>query len=323
MGHVEVLLVLLSLSGIASLISRVSRQAVAFSFLYAHIAVCFTLYFGGLFHTLALTAEVVRIIGWVSFATLSLPALIANPGVIKRHANLFLLIILTAFYLQTLTPSYYSFAIVDDYSHWGAVSRSMALNDRFVISSDLIGVKDYPPGLANIHYLYTSLVGYRDSLTLFAQGLFVYACLAVPFQALDRVSGEFRPWPFLLLFLSSLSLTWIFFLGLHALWADLPLGLLFGPVLWIYFSSDDPIETRVSKLAPMLLCMVLIKQMGLVFVAIAVLIMLVNVVFTSKNRMAREVIIVVLLIIVAIAIDSTWKPNELQVPPYNCHLGPG
>jgi hypothetical protein len=183
----------------------------------------------------------------------------------------------------------------------------MALNDRFVNSSDLFGVKDYPPGLANIHYFYTSLAGYRDSLTLFAQGTFIYACLAVLFQALDRAYGEVRPWPFLLLFLSSLSLTWIFFLGLHTLWADLPLGLLFGLVLWTYFSSDEPIQNRVIKLAPVLLCMVLMKQMGLVFVAIAVLIMLVNVVFTSEKRMAREGILVVMLLIIAIAIDWTWK----------------
>lgn len=307
MNHVEVLLVLMSLFGMASLISRLSRQGLALSFLYAHIAVCFTLYFGGLVHSLALTAEVVRLIGWVSFATLSLPALIANPGAIKRHANAFLFIMLTAFYLQTLTPNYYSFAIVDDYNHWGAVSRIMALYDRFVISSDPISVKDYPPGLANIHYLYTSLVGYRDSLTLFAQGVFVYACLAIPFQMLDRPSGDFRPWAFSLLLLSSLSLTWIFFLGLHTLWADLPLGLLFGLALWVYFSSEDPNISRLLKLAPLLLCMVLMKQMGLVFVALAALILLVDIVFASKKSMIRGAMLIAMLVIVAIVIDSAWK----------------
>jgi hypothetical protein len=297
----------MSLSGMACLISRLSRQGFALSFLYAHVAVCFILYFGGLLQTLSLTADVIRVIGWVSLVTVGLQAFIANPSAIRRHGSIFLLVMITAFYLQTLTPNYYSFTIVDDYSHWGAMSRTLALHDRLVISSDPIGVKDYPPGLGVIHYLYTSVAGFRDSLALFAQGVFVYACLAVPFQALDRNSSKFNLSRFIILALSSISLSWIFSSGLHTLQADLPVGLLFGLVLWIFFSSDGPKASRIIKLAPLLLCTVLLKQIGLVFVLIALLIMVTDVLFAISKNKVCEAALILALFIAAIAIDLTWK----------------
>ena len=307
MGHLEVILVLLSLSGIASLISRVFRQSFALSFLYAHIAVCFTLHFGGLLQTLASTTEVIRIIGWVLFVTMGLPAFLTNLGATKKHANIFLFVAITTFYLQTLAPNYYSFTSVDDYSHWGAMSRTLAIHDRFVVPSDPIGVKDYPPGLAVIHYLYTSFAGYRDSLTLFAQGVFVYACLAIPFHVLDRNSSRFNLSAFIIFSLSFISLSWIFSSGLHTLQADLPLGLLFGLALWIFFSNDGAKTSRIIKLVPLLLFMVLVKQIGLVFVVIAALVMATNIFLTTSKNKARESALVLAILIFAVAIDLTWK----------------
>lgn len=307
MTHFGVLLTLVSIIGIASLISRFSKQEFALSFLYAQIGIVFGLYSGGLLQALEFSCTVIRIVGWMSFALVSLPTLLANMGAAKKHANLFLLVVIPAFYLQTLTPNYYSFASVDDYSHWGSISRSIALYDRFVISSDPIGVKDYPPGLAAIHYFYTSIAGYRDNLALFAQGVFVLSCFAILFLQLDRVSKEFRLSAFYLLLLTSLSLSWIFFLGMHTLWADLPLGLLFGMTLVLFFTHHDLNSGKILKLAPLVLFMPLVKQIGLIFLIISVLILLIDVVFKRARFAMREIIVLLAILLLGIAIDFSWK----------------
>jgi hypothetical protein len=307
MTHFGVLLTLASIIGISSLISRFSKQEFALSFLHAQIGIVFGLYIGGLLQALEFTCTVIRVIGWMSFALVSLPALLANMGAAKKHANLFLLVVVPAFYLQTLTPNYYSFASVDDYSHWASISRSIALYGRFVVSSDPIGVKDYPPGLAVIHCFYTSIAGYRDNLVLFAQGVFVFSCFAILFMQLDRVSKELRSAAFYLLLLTSLSLSWIFFLGLHTLWADLPLGLLFGIALVLFFTHDDLDSGRILKLAPLVLFMPLVKQIGLIFLIIFVLILLIDVVYKRARFATREVIVLSTILLLGIAIDSSWK----------------
>jgi len=307
MTHFGVLLALASIIGISSVISRFSKQEFALSFLYAQIGIALGLYIGGLLQSLDFTCTVVRIIGWIFFAVVSLPALLAKMGAAKKHANLFLLVVIPAFYLLTLTPNYYSFASVDDYSHWGSISRNIALYDRFVISSDPINVKDYPPGLAVIHYFYTSIAGYRDNLALFAQGVFVFSCFAIFFLQLDRFSKEFRTSAFYLLLLTSLSLSWIFFLGLHTLWADLPLGMLFGIVLVLFFTQDDLGKGKILKLAPFFLFMPLVKQMGLIFLMISVLILVIDLIFTRVRFAMREIIVLVTIFLLAIAIDFSWR----------------
>lgn len=91
------------------------------------------------------------------------------------------------------------------------------------------------------------------------------------------------------------------------LWADLPLGVLFGLILWIYFSGDDSRVVRIFRIAPIVLCLPLIKQMGLVFALIAALVISVDVIFSQRRNAFFGLLTVGVAVVAAIAIDASWR----------------
>ena len=113
------------------------------------------LYIGALSNYLEVTAITIRIIGWVGLITVYQS--FKNRQVKPDEVYIFLSVV--GFYIFCQTEPYSIFPFIDDYSHWGRMSRFIAENNRLIINTDLIGVKDYPPIAALFHYFLLTLVG--------------------------------------------------------------------------------------------------------------------------------------------------------------------
>ncbi len=311
MVHLHVALTLVSIIGVALLVARLAKFPFALSFLYSHIFITLICFVGGLFQLMEVTAEVLRFFGVGLFFILSVPLAFSGELKTPRFSVVFLLCFISLFYVQTLSPSYASFHSVDDYHHWGQMGRFMTWNDRFLISTDHIGLKDYPPGLPLIQYFYTNFTGYQANLSLFSQGAFNLSLLAFPLVLIDQRFKKFNLSFFSLVSLLCLSLSFMFGHGFHTLQADLSLGLLFGTSLLLYFSSTQKNWRRILVAMPLLLMLPLVKQIGLVFFCIALAIIFAEMLFIRGGFDKRAAAALVFIFSAGLGLETAWR-NYLQ-----------
>ena len=155
MEHIQILLTLLSLLGIALTIEKKLNIRFSTSLLYGVILISILLYIGAISNYLEITALTIRIIGWAG--------LIAGYQSFKNRQpkpdEIYIFLSVVGFYIFCQTEPYSIFPFIDDYSHWGRMSRFIAENNRLIINTDLIGVKDYPPIAALFHYFFTHFSG--------------------------------------------------------------------------------------------------------------------------------------------------------------------
>ncbi len=312
MVHLNIALTLVSIAGVALLIARLYKLPFALSFLYSHIFIALFCFVGGLFQVLEVTAEVLRFIGVGLFFIFIVPLAFSGKLRTPRFSVAFLLCFILLFYVQTLSPSYASFYSVDDYNHWGQIGRFMTWNDRFLISTDPIGLKDYPPGLTLIQYFYTNFTGYQPNISLFAQGAFNLSLLAFPLVLVDQRFTKFNLPFFSLLSLLCLSLSFVVGRdGFHTLQADLSLGLLFGTSLLLYFVSTQKGSRCILVAMPLLLMLPLVKQIGLVFFCITLSIIFLEMLFIRGGFGWRQATALLFIFSAGLGLDAAWR-NYLE-----------
>ena len=230
--HIQILLTLLSLLGIALTIEKKINIRFSTSLLYGVIFISILLYIGALLNYLEITAITIRIIGWIGLITGYQSVKNRRP----KPDEIYIFLSVVGFYIFCQREPYSIFPFIDDYSHWGRMSRYIAENNRLIINTDLIGIKDYPPIAALFHYFFTHFSGYNDNIAIYANGILIIIFSSpILINVSDYVSKEKKN-IFILASLSIYSLFWIFGWGLHSLWADLLLGFSFGIVLYLYFN---------------------------------------------------------------------------------------
>ena len=113
---------------------------------------------------------------------------------------------------------------------------------------------------------------------------------------------------FIFLSLAIYSLIWIFQHGFHTLWADLPLGILFGVAIYLYFSTAQTRSTyELVTLAATLAVMALIKQIGIVFVAMTLALIGLDLLIQKNKNKRHSVAIFLMLFLIPLLVNSLWR----------------
>lgn len=304
MLHAEILFSLLALVGIALAIEKKINSLFSLSILYAAVGISGALYIGAILNFLEITTLIIRIIGWLSLVACLLQFKRRPP----KADEIYIFISVVGFYILCQTAPYRIFPFIDDYSHWGRMSRYIAENNRLIINSDLIGVKDYPPIAALFHYFFTHFSGYQDNIAIFANGLLIIIFSAPVLNAVSHYKAEEKKIVFVLTSLSMYSLFWIFGLGLHTLWADLLVGFSFGIGLYIYFHiSWKNKNTALIAIIPILLYTVQIKQIGMLFSIFSLVIVGVDYLKYGKNKLLTKTFFLIIIFIALVLFEWTWK----------------
>ncbi|NDF05510.1 MAG: hypothetical protein EB066_03600, partial [Betaproteobacteria bacterium] len=293
MAHIQILLSILALVGIALTIERKANITFSESLLYAVIFTSIILYFGVLQNYLEITTTIVRVIGWLGLII----CLLKFKKRELKTDEIYILLSAAGFYAFCQTAPYSIFPFVDDYSHWGRMSRYIAENNRLIINSDLIGVKDYPPIAALFHYFFTHFSGYQDNIAIFSNGLLIIIFSAPILIPVSQYKAEEKKIAFILASLSLYSLFWIFGLGLHSLWADLLIGISFGIGLNIYFNGEwKDKRTALFATLPILIYTVQIKQIGLLFSMFTLAIIGIDYLKYDKDKLVKKLMYLVLIL---------------------------
>jgi len=304
MAHLQILLTILALIGVALTIEKQTNTTFSLSILYATIFISIVLYFGALLNYLETTATSVRAIGWVGLISCLMQF---KKREIKAD-EIYIFVFAVGFYIFCQSASYSIFPFIDDYSHWGRMSRYIAANNRLIINSDAVGVKYYPPIAALFHYFFTHFSGYVDNIVIFSNGLLIIIFSAPILTTVSQYKADEKKIVFTLISLSLCSFFWIFGLGLHSLWADLLLGFSFGIGLDIYFNQEHR-SKNAALLAtiPILLYTVQVKQIGILFSLFTLTIIGIDYLKYDKSILLRRLLNIGLTLILIILFEWTWK----------------
>ena len=289
-------------------------------------SVCFiilALYLGGLTQLLFQVDILLKLAGGAGVALFvfnqrKLRSLNAHPSLIY-----FSVMTVSLFFL-TSTNFYSVYYVVDDYSHWGAISRILIEKHRFVQAIDEVYMASYPPALALFQYYFLGLSGFSVSGTLFAQGILIIVLLSTLFPLTWKNSRSKTIQDIFLIILASQSIVWIFHEGLHTLWADLPLGLFFGVAILTCLRSKN--ENRLSFLSYGLPLVILpiIKQIGLVFFLMASVVIFIDIFLKrheSRSPQLRWSLIWVPLGLILYALWDHYIDQNLLGKAFSANFG--
>jgi len=192
----------------------------------------------------------------------------------------------------------------DTMTHWGVVVRDICLYDRLPnFSNKFIAYQSYPTGAAGLIYFFCKLLGYCDGTAMFAQGLYIAACLLALFALVDKdnIFG-YIICIFVMVYALQYNIT------LDDLKVDNLLGLLVLACLAIafYYCKSD-FEMAIYQTAPLLCMMQIIKNSGIIFWLFSAL-LLVN--YAKRNRKDFKKC---LIFSVALPLSMLFL--------WNCHLG--
>lgn len=302
MQHLQILLSLLSIIGYGISIDEKYKFKPALSLIYAAIGIGVLLYFSALTGFLEPTVVVLRYIGIGCFGYY---LIFRNKGLIYFFRSLFYFIFsLVSFYIISCSESYITFSFIDDYSHWGRMTKLITENNRLIQASDPIGVRDYPPITSLLHYFFTYFSGYTERITIFANAVVVFLMINFAVEKSLNTSSKIISGMFIL---ATYSLIWIFGEGFHCLWADLILGISFGISILVY-SLNKKVDKLNALLScfPILVMMILIKQIGILF-AFFVLAIIATDYLSEKKQLFKKYLIFLFCILLLIFVNQTWK----------------
>jgi hypothetical protein len=201
----------------------------------------------------------------------------------------------------------------DEFSQWGRVSKEMYLRGGLIPATSDLVCKDYPPGAALLHFFVASTSGYSEAKTYYAHDLLLLAAVVSLLQYLDS-----RRWGSIIVGL--LFSYWAIFtlgLGLTSLYVDHMLGVLAGAAIGQYWISRDRDDGGVWRLIPVVACLPLVKEIGLVLAGIVVGLITVDRVFvvafarkrTSVPSVRRRtsLVSVVALAALPLLIHLSWQ----------------
>ncbi len=304
MVHIQIALTLISLIGFAVTVRDKFNTSFSNALFYGVIGISILLYIGGLLDYLEIVVNSIRFIGWIG--------LLVSFARIKKiqltEPEVFLIISTTVFYVFCQSASYSIYPFIDDYSHWGRMSRYISENNRLIINEDLIGVKDYPPIAALFHYFFTYFTGHQDNIAIFANGLLLIIFSSPLFISIKHYREKERKFAFVLTALVIYSLYWVFGLGLHSLWADLLLGFSFGLSLHVYFNQEkENKKLALLSIIPLLLYTVQIKQIGILFAFFTLTIVGIDYLKNRRTDTVKSMATLAFIALALILFEWTWK----------------
>ena len=173
------------------------------------------------------------------------------------------------------------FILWDDFSHWGLATKDLYFSDSLPGFDGVIRFLDYPPGGALFNYFVLSIpdaLGWQqqkvfsEGVALFAQGVVLISALFPVIGYAFRRAGVRIGW----IVLATLLLS-IFAFGYTpaTLMIDLAVAIYFGSAIVVYIITGRALAS-VIYLIPILICLALLKSVGLFLSSVIILIVIVD-----------------------------------------------
>ena len=310
MSHIQILISVLCIFGIAHFIKTLGHSSTGSSAFHAAVWTSLFLYAGALIDLLPEVALSLRIIGGVGLLLLFRHA-IRTKWSLSADTG-FIIFSMIVFYLICNTSIFRTFSQVDDFTHWGRVSRFLTTDNALLTRP--LGVPDYPPIAGLFQYFFTRYSGFTDYLAIFAQGVITISAAGLLLRPIDRFPIAIKTSAFLVTAIVVYSLPWILFTGLGTLQVDLLLGISFGTALISYYCREETNNTYALLVAvlPIALFMVLLKPIGILFASIALGAVSIDYIRLRKRSFVLKVTVVGLMFLVIFLGYFSWKQFLLQ-----------
>ena len=162
----------------------------------------------------------------------------------------------------------------DDFSHWALIVKQMLEDGRYPNFENMIIFQSYPPGSASFIFYVATIVGTGEHIWLFAQNLLGLACI-LPVFAFFRGGNR----AFALVYAMALAnLLMMFNIPAHSLLVDSILPLLGGMCILLVYHITRELRCGTEKTVlwciPPLAAVILVKNSGILFAAVPVLLLL-------------------------------------------------
>lgn len=323
---------LLSILGLTLCYSRLFKITFEIAIFLTVAFITCVLYLASLYEVINLVSKLLICIGLGLF-TIFIGSIFfekSQHSFIKSELrSIFFYIILIA--LLWLRLSSQKFILWDDFSHWGLASKDLYFTDALPLLGGVVHFLDYPPAGSLFNYFVLSIpdnLGLQQQKT-FSEGAALFAQSIVIVSALFPAIGyAFRKKRVLIgLIISSTLLLSLFAFGFTpaTLMIDLVVAAYFGGAVAAYITLERSLSS-VILLIPVLICLVLLKSVGLFLSSLVMMIIALDQVYIQYIRHKTEVnqssswkeliISLALLICLPLAIinvNLSWKHhvNEL------------
>lgn len=225
-------------------------------------------------------------------------SLIATPGI--------LVFLFSTLVIWFLSRGLY-FHRWDEFSHWGLVITEMVRTHALPTPGGNVLFLDYPPGTALFQYFVAQLIGYTESNIYFAQGLLLVSSATVLLQNYEWKRENFSN----IFMTSSLLFLSIFYFKFQPLilHVDLVLSFIFGASLSIIFLTKNRVRS-LWQLFPIVLCLPLIKQAGLLlalFIVVSGISCFIASIYPSRVTLKKSCVLLGFLLLLCSAQVSRWS----------------
>ncbi|MBQ8604964.1 MAG: hypothetical protein IJ410_09020 [Oscillospiraceae bacterium] len=178
----------------------------------------------------------------------------------------------------------------DEFSFWGISQKLVHYHDQLYtfFRSSMIG-NSTPPALAVLSYFFQWMnPEFAEWMSFFAYDVMFFAVYCSFTALFERKSWNSAVMTFLLGFLSPYIYevyTKIIYLepAYMITYADLPLGIMFGGIVAVYFFSQHDDSRSILCIIPMIMMLTFIKDMGFALSCIAAFIVFVDLLFGRKE----------------------------------------
>lgn len=177
------------------------------------------------------------------------------------------------------------FGIWDEYSYWSLASKNMFFNNSFYVTKGSVMTIAYPPFPTLLQYFFCKFIGiYSQGIELFSYQLIGFSLLLPILKKLEL--NKFKKYIILFLifnvflFIPSIFIESYFY---YTIYADSLLGMLFGYILFEYYTSEKFNSSLVFTLFLGLFCLSLIKATGIIFSVISIIIIMLNEFFKNNE----------------------------------------
>lgn len=205
----------------------------------------------------------------------------------------------------------------DDFSHWGAIVKELQRNNQLPsFASQIVTFPDYPPGSALFVYYVTKLLGPGENRMLMAQLILTLSCVVTPFAFAGR--GRRAVLPCLAATAGGLLMLACFPQALSTLLVDslLPLMALANTAVLLFYR--DRMRTACLLSIPLMAMTILIKNSGMFFVGLNLLLLLGLAVRCRRKRQlpGRQILRYSLIgLLLPLCLLVVWKQHVRLVFP--------
>ena len=306
MMNLSILISILSLVGISNFLSLKIKKEFELLFYYSCLFSIFILYIAGLANTLETAVILLRYIGLAGLL-LYISTKFRNSFEIS-YGMIFLIISIVFLLWSINTANYEYYYGSDDYHHWGKIMRHLTNDNRLTKYSDPGAMKDNPPAAALFQYIFSYFTGYRINIGILGQGILTLSALSVLFLSFSKQFSKIQFLTFIITIGIATSIIWIFRYGFHTLQTDLLLGSTLGITICIYhrYKNEDYI-TALLLATPSILSLVLIKHIGILFVAFALFIIAIDMIVNNRKEVYKAGLIIVAIFGAAFLIRYSWN----------------